>query len=71
MVSGHRGIATHSGHWWNCMNGHPVITHPITSEQALTGNSLQSANVECQWNLLVVPNVALQLEDRGTQLLME
>jgi len=53
------------------MNGHPVITHPITSEQALTGNSLQSANVECQWNLLVVPNVALQLEDRGTQLLME
>jgi hypothetical protein len=24
MVSGPRGIATHSGHWFNCVNGHPV-----------------------------------------------
>jgi hypothetical protein len=24
MVSGPRGIATHSGHWYNCANGHPV-----------------------------------------------
>ncbi|KZZ90554.1 hypothetical protein AAL_07240 [Moelleriella libera RCEF 2490] len=23
MVSGHGGIATHSGHWYNCANGHP------------------------------------------------
>lgn len=23
MVSGSRGIATHSGHWYNCVNGHP------------------------------------------------
>ncbi|KAF1833598.1 P-loop containing nucleoside triphosphate hydrolase protein [Decorospora gaudefroyi] len=23
MVSGPRGIATHSGHWYKCMNGHP------------------------------------------------
>lgn len=23
MVSGLRGIATHSGHWYNCVNGHP------------------------------------------------
>ncbi|KAJ5817143.1 hypothetical protein N7447_009376 [Penicillium robsamsonii] len=23
MVSGRRGIATHSGHWYNCVNGHP------------------------------------------------
>jgi len=23
MVSGPRGIATHSGHWYNCANGHP------------------------------------------------
>lgn len=23
MVSGPRGIATHSGHWYNCVNGHP------------------------------------------------
>ena len=25
MVSGSRGIATHSGHWYNCERGHPVI----------------------------------------------
>lgn len=24
MVSGRGGIATHSGHWYNCTNGHPV-----------------------------------------------
>ncbi|KAJ4354192.1 uncharacterized protein N0V89_005926 [Didymosphaeria variabile] len=23
MVSGSRGIASHSGHWYNCVNGHP------------------------------------------------
>ena len=26
MVSGPGGIATHSGHWYNCENGHPVRT---------------------------------------------
>jgi hypothetical protein len=24
MVGGPGGIATHSGHWYNCQNGHPV-----------------------------------------------
>lgn len=24
MLSGPKGIATHSGHWYNCSNGHPV-----------------------------------------------
>jgi hypothetical protein len=24
MVSGPKGIASHSGHWYNCANGHPV-----------------------------------------------
>lgn len=24
MVGGSRGLATHSGHWYNCSNGHPV-----------------------------------------------
>ncbi|KAJ5520817.1 hypothetical protein N7463_001270 [Penicillium fimorum] len=23
MVSGRGGIASHSGHWYNCVNGHP------------------------------------------------
>jgi BMFP domain-containing protein YqiC len=27
MVSGSRGIATHSGHWYNCENGHPVSSY--------------------------------------------
>ena len=32
MVSGAGGIATHSGHWYNCVNGHPVslsIKQPV------------------------------------------
>jgi hypothetical protein len=32
MVSGPGGIATHSGHWYNCQNGHPVSSlqkHPL------------------------------------------
>lgn len=28
MVSGSGGIATHSGHWYNCANGHPVSGLP-------------------------------------------
>jgi hypothetical protein len=24
MLSGPQGIASHSGHWYNCVNGHPV-----------------------------------------------
>jgi len=28
MVSGPGGIATHSGHWYNCFNGHPVPLAP-------------------------------------------
>lgn len=26
MVSGSGGIATHSGHWYNCVNGHTVCS---------------------------------------------
>lgn len=29
MLSGWGGIATHSGHWYNCVNGHPVSKFPI------------------------------------------
>lgn len=28
MVSGRGGIATNSGHWYNCINGHPVSYSP-------------------------------------------
>ena len=30
MVSGPSGMATHSGHWYNCINGHPV-RHAVCS----------------------------------------
>lgn len=29
MVSGRGGITTHSGHWYNCVNGHPVSKVPF------------------------------------------
>lgn len=29
MVSGSHGLATHSGHWYNCRNGHPVSLYPF------------------------------------------
>lgn len=31
MVSGPRGIASHSGHWYNCANGHPVCKRSFVS----------------------------------------
>jgi hypothetical protein len=32
MVSGAGGIATHSGHWYKCVNGHPVSFYIFHSE---------------------------------------
>ncbi|KAL2130209.1 hypothetical protein VTI74DRAFT_6765 [Chaetomium olivicolor] len=29
MVSGPGGIATHSGHWYTCRNGHPSLHNPV------------------------------------------
>jgi hypothetical protein len=29
MIGGARGIAAHSGHWYNCVNGHPVRIYSI------------------------------------------
>jgi hypothetical protein len=29
MLSGREGLATHSGHWYNCANGHPVSKFPV------------------------------------------
>jgi hypothetical protein len=36
MVSGRTGIATHSGHWYNCANGHPVRDLPSPSHSSFT-----------------------------------
>ena len=30
MVNGPDGIATHSGHWYNCANGHPVSPYSLS-----------------------------------------
>jgi hypothetical protein len=31
LVQGPSGIATHSGHWYNCQNGHPVSKYGIST----------------------------------------
>jgi hypothetical protein len=36
MVSGSGGIATHSGHWYNCENGHPVSVDGFRSLFAIS-----------------------------------
>lgn len=33
MVTGRGGIATHSGHWYNCVNGHPVSSPDLRAEE--------------------------------------
>jgi hypothetical protein len=61
MVSGRDGIATHSGHWYNCENGHPVSSPEIGSPYSCVVHlnnriSLQSGSVACLWSWLVVQN---------------
>jgi hypothetical protein len=34
MVSGPGGLATHSGHWYNCANGHPVSPSTLETLQS-------------------------------------
>lgn len=47
MVSGPREIATHSGHWYNCANGHPVspLTHYIPLPWLFGANLV----IVCNW----------------------
>lgn len=46
MVSGPGGIATHSGHWYNCANGHPVRFSPFLFNVSLpvSGASLSTVD---------------------------
>jgi hypothetical protein len=72
MVGGPRGIATHSGHWYNCQNGHPVSqmqSRPIRVQKSFAEarNSLQSVNAECLWSWLAVRNAEHPSVDRGTK----
>jgi hypothetical protein len=38
MVSGRGGIATHSGHWYKCVNGHPV-SHCFSTQHSIISNT--------------------------------
>lgn len=38
MVSGRGGIATHSGHWYKCVNGHPV-SHCFAIQHSIISNT--------------------------------
>jgi hypothetical protein len=70
MVSGAGGIATHSGHWYNCSNG-PCTYGTVRVNLMLTCDaSLQSASAVCQWRKLAVRNVVSLLVVRITVLLM-
>jgi hypothetical protein len=75
MISGHGGIATHSGHWYNCVNGHPVSEYPFiqvlpsrdkSAKYYFCSSLLESA--VCQWSRLDVLNVEHLLEVKITGL---
>lgn len=61
MVGGPTGLATHSGHWYNCVNGHPVSLIQQISVQFVRSDmecSLRLVNAECQWKRHAAPNAA-------------
>jgi hypothetical protein len=70
MVSGRGGIGSHSGHWYNCLNGHPVSLCLESGLASADHHSLLLANVACQCSLLVVQNAAPLLEAEITRLLL-
>lgn len=55
MVGGRGGMATHSGHWYNCVRGHPVSqASPAHMWKQMdtdaNDDSLQSVSAVCPWN---------------------
>jgi hypothetical protein len=47
MVSGRGGIATHSGHWYKCRNGHPVSSVLLFIDMYTFSNIFKFAVGEC------------------------
>jgi hypothetical protein len=47
MVSGSGGIATHSGHWYNCANGHPVS--PLKILHLVLPRFCVNSAIVCNW----------------------
>lgn len=77
MVSGPRGIATHSGHWYNCAQGHPVSLtltplHRCDKRDRLLmimmGGSLRLASAVCRWKKRGVRSVERRWVDGGIEL---
>ena len=56
MVSGRGGIATHSGHWYNCPNGHPVRHRHDINRNSADPNSSLLASAVCLWKELDAPS---------------
>lgn len=54
MVNGPRGIATHSGHWYNCVNGHPVRINSVSFESSDVRLSLQFSRQPSLYHLWVL-----------------
>mgnify|MGYP004503096781 CR=1 FL=1 len=71
MLSSRGGIATHSGHWYNCVNGHPVSVHRQIVRVSTNRHSLLLASVVCQCNLLVARNAVNQSVARTIKRLQE
>jgi hypothetical protein len=74
MVTGPHGMATHSGHWYNCINGHPVSYFLLTlpGEPWLTSLfSLRLENAVCLWKRHDAPNVVLRSAVPTIELRME
>ena len=73
MVSGPGGIATHSGHWYKCINGHPVSLGILSTRFGISiadQFSSLTASVACRCNKLVAPSAVSQLEDGTIKLSM-
>lgn len=73
MLIGRDGLATHSGHWYQCSSGHRVSHISLTSlpfshmsiilsNNSAPSHSLPSANAVCPWKKHNVRNVELESE---------
>jgi hypothetical protein len=70
MVSGRGGIATHSGHWYECKEGHPVSVSWLGLNGGADYASLPSESVVCLWSWLDAQSVVRQLVVKIMSLLL-
>ncbi|KAL8688726.1 MAG: hypothetical protein Q9218_005433 [Villophora microphyllina] len=78
MVSGRTGIATHSGHWYNCANGHPAghaqhIPQQDTRKLSVKGiaermkiEKIKKVNLRCSRSCMVAKvQASIRARDNG------